>query len=202
MSEDIVKFLMPDGTEVSNDPRWVAEQGKTAMEAALEVTPNRGKEGPTPEEQAATMGGGVSTPQSSQPGVGEHAVEEDPNKYGAGDVSGRLVQRDDREFANEHGFSASEPGVESPEAMDVNKAVQEVREKEAQRLEELNEARNALLEEDPDYRGKPYSEWTAKQLTNEVKMRRAQGEDIQFEGKSKKDAVAALEAADQAKSGN
>lgn len=196
---DVVTFLLPDGTEVSNDPRWLAEEGRTAMEVAIDSVPNTGKEGSTEAEQSAMMGGGMSAPQSGQPGVGEHAVEEDPNAYGrAGVQSGMSLQLDDAAHAKEQGFSPASPGVEAPEPLDVNAAVQEVREKAAAEREAQVEAQNALSQEDRADLDTPYEEWTGKALTAEIKRRRASGREVPMDGRKKPDAIAALEADDEA----
>ena len=50
MTQDMVKFLMPDGTEVSNDPRFGLEE---ALTKSLNAQPNRGDVGVTHEEQLA-----------------------------------------------------------------------------------------------------------------------------------------------------
>lgn len=199
MAKDkIVTFQMPDGTEVSNDPRWVAEMQQEAMEAALEATPNSGVATPHPDDELAAVGGGVGAPQSGQPGVGEAATFDNPDDALGAKLTGRVLSTGDARLAEDEGNSPSSPRSTPPEPVDSNARVQEARDRrEAQR----QAAMEALAEagQEPGDHDKPYEEWTAKQLKAEVAARKARGEDIDVKGVKKKDELAArLREADSA----
>ena len=203
MSDDIVYFNMPDGTKVSNDPRWLAEQAHgagadAAMEVALEATPYTGNEGIPDAEMAAQVGGGLAPGQSGQEGVGPSptaSVEE----MARGKVTGAVMSHDAADIARERGATPDKPLVDPPETPDSNEAVLEVREQEQKRQEAAAKAVAALAEagEDAGDPDKPYSEWSAKQLKAELLRRNSErGADSQIDKsglKSKKDVAAALE---------
>lgn len=193
--KDIVFFLMPDGTKVSNDPRWLMENMYKAQEAALESTPHTGNVGVTDAEQAAQVGGGVAPGQSGQPGVGESAVAT-AEQVARGRLGGSLVQVADADAARAAGFTEDDPLL-TREVPDSNEAVLAAREAEAKRQATAKKAQDALAEagEEPGDLNVPYAEWTAKQLKAEITRRNAdRDEDSQIvtKGLTKKSEVAAL----------
>jgi len=164
MSDDIVKFLMPDGTEVSNDPRWAAEKMAQAQEDLLGSVPNTGNAGIPDREMAAQTGGGLAPLQSGQPGVGENATIENPDT--AYDTTGgRLLQREDRQAADNAGVNPATDGVE---VEDSNEKVLDSRDELEKAQEEAASAQAELASEETDT-SKPYSEWSSAALKAEVK---------------------------------
>jgi hypothetical protein len=163
--EKIVKFLMPDGSEVSNDPRWHAEQAAKAQEELLASTPNTGHAGIPDEEMAAQIGGGLAPLQSGQPGVGENATIENPDT--AYDTTGgRLLQRDDRKAADEAGVNPATDGVE---VEDSNEKVLDRREEVEQAQQDAADAAAELAAQEDGDTDKPLSEWSPAALKAEVK---------------------------------
>lgn len=208
-NDDIVYFLMPDGTKVSNDPRWLAEQSHgagadAAMAVALESTPYTGNEGIPDAEMAAQIGGGLAPGQSGQPGVGESPTAT-LDEMLKGQVTGIVGSFDAAEVARERGASPDKPFVEPPEHPDANEKVLEVRAAEQKRQEQAAKAAAALAEagEEAGDPSKPYSEWSAKQLKAEVLRRNSERDEAgQIDTstvKTKKDAAAALETDDQSR---
>ena len=164
-NNDIVMFLNPDGSEFSNDPRWVAEKMAEAREEMLNAKPNTGNMGIPDNEMAAQVGGGVAPLQSGQPGVGENATLDNPDT--AFDTTGgRLLQLDDRKAADEAGLN---PATDGPEIEDSNEKVLDAREAKEEADAKYAEAQAKLAESDeaeaPD---KPLSEWSTPQLKAEL----------------------------------
>lgn len=171
---DIVTFLMPDGTKVSNDPRFDQEE---ALAKALAATENRGDVGITHAEQLAqTQVQRVASLQSGQPGVGENATLEDPTKdlHGVLGSPAQIAQAEDLAKAKEAGGSPANTSVEDPEPVDSNKAVEEARAAAKELDDKAAKAVSALGEDGPGDPEKPFTEWTAKQLKAEVATRNAE----------------------------
>lgn len=166
--EKMVKFLMPDGTEVSNDPRFGLEE---ALQKQLEATPNRGDVGITHEEQVAQT-------QTERLAPGEDGPIEDPTRSLHGPQGSPAQQRqvEDRKQAQELGGTPKSTAVEDDEPVDSNERVAEVRRKMAERYAKAQEALESSGEEagNPE---EPYSEWSGKQLKAEVARRNADGRD-------------------------
>lgn len=99
--DDMVVFLLPDGTEVSNDPRFQWEKMEEQLLAQQENL------GVSTMPTGTLKQAGVSAPQSGQPGVGEGAV-------GAGDrpLTGAEIQRGESENPGRAAQSASHTGRE------------------------------------------------------------------------------------------
>lgn len=201
---DIVYFLTPSGQKVSNDPRWLAENDSKAREEMLASVPNTGHTGVSKEEyDAQTQVVNKVQLNSGQPGVGENAVPDDATNYtpktGTGASAMHLANiRNSEKFDSKY----VEQG-ETPEAVDSNKAVKDVREAQEKRRQAALKAQQALFEagEEEGDTEKPYSEWTAKQLKAEVAKRNAErGEEDQIDtaGVKKKGDLAKLLEADDA----
>lgn len=203
MSDDIVKFLLPDGTEVSNDPRFDLEK---ELQKQLDNTPYGGDAGIKEHEQKAqTQVERVASMNSGQPGVGENAVPDDVVKDAHGPLGSpaQQVQEEDRKKAEEAGADPKSTSVEDDEPVDSNQAVLEAREAEAKRQEVAAKAAAKLGEDGPGDTEKPYSEWSPAQIKAEVARRNAErGDDDQLvlKGKKKADAVKMLEEDDEAQS--
>ena len=198
MSDDnFVKFLMPDGTEVSNDPRFDIEE---AREKWLESTVNTGTVGASPaEELAQTQIMHEETLNSTQPGVGPNAVPDDIMKAAHGPLGSpaQQVQTEDMEKAQQDGANPNSTSVEDPEPVDSNKAVMEVRETLAADREKYQEKLDKLGEDGPGDPEKPFAEWSAKQLQAEVARRnadesRTEEDRLDLTGMTKKSEVAEL----------
>lgn len=158
MSDDIVKFHMPDGSEVSNDPRWLAQQAADAANQLLDSVPNTGNAGIPDEEMRAQLGGGLAPGQSGQPGVGESptaTVEE----MTAGKVTGAVMQTSDAETARERGADPVNPAVTPPEPKDSNEEVLKTRESKSEGFEGMTAKE---LKAEADARGVDYSGVTKK----------------------------------------
>ena len=204
--KDMVKFLMPDGTEVSNDPRFGLEE---ALQKQLESEPYRGDAGVPDDEQAAqTQVTHVASMNSGQPGVGENAVPEDPTKDLHGPLGSPAQQRqtEDVQKAKEAGASPRSTSVEDPEPVDSNKAVLEARKAKEERMKKAMKAESKLGDEGPGDPNQPYSEWSSAQLKAEALRRNAErdeGDLIDLEGISKKSQLAErLEQDDQRQQGS
>lgn len=193
-NSDTVYFLMPDGTKVSNDPRFDQDE---AREKALSAEEYSGDAGIHHEDQKAqTQVEHMASMQSGQPGVGENAAPEDPTKdlHGTLGSPAQRIQKEDAKQAAELGGTPKETADEDPEEVDSNEAVKEARKA---RLE----AAKAALEENEESEGdpdKPYSEWSAKQLKHEVAKRnaeedRAEEHNLVLKGKKKPDVAAMLD---------
>lgn len=187
-TKDIVHFLMPDGTKVSNDPNFDLEEALTEQ---LNSTPYTGDAGVPRDEQEATMqsvreaalqGNDVDDPDSLLPTVG----------------SGLQVQRDDVKAAQESG--ATPP---TAEPIDTNEAVQKAREAREEAREQVAKSAAKLGEEGAGDPEQPYNKWTGKQVMHEIRRRNAERENeadrIDMTGVSKKaQAVQKLEEDDAA----
>lgn len=196
-TDDMVVYRMPDGTEVSNDPRFGLEE---ALEQALDSTENTGDVGVREAEQKAqTQVEHMDQLNSGQPGVGEAAVPDDAteNLHGPLGSPAQRLQKEDMAEAAEAGASPNEPSTPMPEPVDSNEAVHEVRK---QREERRAAAQQALMEagEEPGDPDEPYSEWSAKQLKAEVARRnsqddRAEGDMLVLKGKRRADVAEMLD---------
>lgn len=206
-STDIVYFLMPDGTKVSNDPRFDLEEAREEMLAAQ---PNKGDVGITEAEQKAqTQVEHVASLNSGQKGVGENSTPDDPvrDAYGPLGSPAMQIQKDDLNEAKEAGASPSSTSVDDAKPVDSNKAVQEARDAVEKAREATAKAAAKLGEDgagDPDT---PKSEWSAAQLRYELMVRNATkveaGEEpLSTEGISKKSQLAELLDQDDASNTN
>lgn len=161
MSDDIVKFFLPDGTEVSNDPRWLAGNQARALEEALEATPNTGNAGIPDDEQAAQLGH-VST-------AGTLTHEQNV----AGQVTGAVVQVGDAALAREAGYDATQPAIIPPAPDDSNEAVLAAREAAEKAAKEYADAVAAQAAEaaegSDDAEEKPLTEMTGAELKAKAK---------------------------------
>lgn len=198
--KDMVTFLMPDGKEVSNDPRFDIEKAREEMLAA---TPNKGDVGITDEEQKAqTQVERVASINSTQPGVGENATVEDPVKDAYGPLGSPAQQRQTEDVlkAQEAGATPNSTSVEDPDPVDSNEAVLEARKAAEKRAAAAKKAADQLGDDGPGDPDQPYSEWSAKQLKAELLRRNAERDEegqIDTSGLSTKAQVAeALEADD------
>ena len=202
MSKDMVMFQMPDGTKVSNDPRFDLDE---AMSKSLASRPTTGSVGPTWDEQnAQIIAEKLASLQSGQPGVGENATVEDPTRDLHGVLGSPAQQRqtEDVKKAQEAGASPASTSVEDDEPVDSNQRVMEVRKAKDEAREAYAKAIEKLGDEGEGDTNKPYSEWSGKQLLAEVKKRnadpdRAEEDQLKLESRKKDDAVALLEADDQ-----
>lgn len=190
-TKDMVVFELPDGTKVSNDPRFDLEE---ALQSQLDARENKGDVGITDAEQKA---------QTQVVRVIDEDPE-DPTKelHGPTGSPAMRLQKEDLAEAREAGASPKETSVEDPEPVDSNEAVAQARKELAEAREADAKARAALAEADmePGDPDTPYAEWTGKQLKAEVARRNADGRDperfIQLKGGMKKSDVAALLDAD------
>lgn len=208
-AKDMVMFEMPDGTKVSNDPRFDLEEALTKSLNSRETT---GSVGPTwDEQQAQILATKIASLNSGQPGVGQNAVPDDNTRDLHGVLGSPAMQSQlappgplAADKAKEAGASPKSTSVEDDEPEDSNKRVMEVRENQKKAREAYQRAVDKLGEEgagDPD---KPFSEWTGKQLKAEILRRNAdrpEEQHIKLEGKKVSDAVAALEADNAAQQG-
>lgn len=202
MPKDMVTFLMPDGTEVSNDPEFGL---KKALQKELDSQEYAGDAGiPEDEQKAQTQVERLASINSGQPGVGPNATVDDPVKDAYGPLGSPAQQRqvEDMQKAKEAGGNPKSTAVEDPEPVDSNKAVQEAREAKKKAREAARKAMEKLGEEgegDPD---QPYSEWSAAQLKAELLKRNAGRDEADqidtSDLKKKADVVKALEADDAA----
>lgn len=172
-TNDMVMFQMPDGTEVSNDPRFDLDE---ALTKSLNARPTTGSVGPTWDEQnAQVLAERVASLQSGQPGVGENATVDDPTKdlHGVLGSPAQRVQTEDAEKASKAKASPKSTSVDDPKPEDSNERVLAVR-------KSVEEARKAYakavdkLGDEGEGEGTDYSTWTGKQLKAEVAKRNAQ----------------------------
>jgi hypothetical protein len=198
---DIVYFLMPDGTKVSNDPRFNLEE---TMQEISDNTEYKGDAGIHPEDlEAQTQVVHPATMNSGQPGVGENAVPEDVVKDLHGNQGSPAQQRqvEDMAKAKEAGKTPYDTSDDDDEPVDSNEAVLQAR---AERQDRARRAQEALEKaaEDPGDPNEPYSKWSPKQLKAEIARRNAErDENGQIEmPKKKSEAAEALEADDAAQS--
>lgn len=207
MTKDMVMFNLPDGTQVSNDPRFDLDE---ALEKSLNSRPTTGSVGPTWDEQnAQIIAEKLAALQSGQPGVGENATVDDPTKELHGVLGSPAQQRqvEDLQKAQEAGASPASTSVEDPEPEDSNERVEAVRKTAEEAAEKLRLAADKLGEDGEGNPEEPYSEWTGKQLVYEIRKRNAdRTEEEQLELPRKvKDAAALLDEDDariEAASGN
>lgn len=200
---DIVYYLMPDGSKVSNDPRFDLQ---AALEEQLSSRPNTGDVGITPQEfTAQTQTEHPANLNSGQPGVGENAVPDDPADYipNVGTPAMRM-QKDDLAEAREAGADLTNTSTKDPAPVDSNAAVEAARKAKEEADEAVAKARAKLGEEDPGDPEVAYSEWSAGQLRFEVARRNAErdeGAKIDTSGVKKKSQLAALLDEDDASQG-
>lgn len=198
-TKDMVTFLMPDGTEVSNDPRFGLEE---ALQKQLDSREYGGDAGiPADEQEAQTQITHLASIQSGQPGVGENATVEDPVKDAHGPLGSPAQQRqtEDVQKAAEVGGTPQETAVEDPDPVDSNEAVLSQRKAKADAAEKFRKAQEKLAaaDEEPG-EGEPSTDWTGNQLKAEVAKRNADGrEEDDFlvikKGMKKDDVVKMLE---------
>jgi hypothetical protein len=194
--KDIVVFLMPDGTKVSNDPRFDMESAREDVQAATEY---RGDEGVSAEEfTAQTQVQQMANLNSGQPGVGENAAPDPQELIGNTGTPAMQRQKEDLAEAQAAGADLTNTSVNDADPVDSNAAVQEVRDAQAEAAEALRKASEKLGDEgegDPD---EPYSKWSVAQLKFEVSKRNADRDEasqINISGaKKKSDLAAALDA--------
>lgn len=173
MSEkDMVKFLMPDGSEVSNDPRFGLEE---ALQKQLDATEYSGNAGIADHEaKAQSSVEHMAGLQSGQEGVGPNATTDSTQElHGVLGSPAQQRQTEDAQKAQEAGASPAETSVPDAEPVDSNAAVLAARKEKAEAAKAALEAAN----EEPGDPDKPYTEWTAKQLKAEVANRNADGRD-------------------------
>lgn len=206
MPKDMVTFLMPDGTEVSNDPEFGL---KKALQEQLDSTEYSGDAGiPEDEQKAQTQVERMASLQSGQPGVGENATVDDPVKDAYGPLGTPAMQRQEEDVkkAQEAGASPKSTSVEDPEPVDSNEKVAEAREAKKKAREAARKAMEKLGEEGEGDPEKPYSEWSAAQLKAELLKRNAgrdEADQIDTKGlKNKGDVAKALEADDETQAEN
>lgn len=172
MSKDMVMFQMPDGTEVSNDPRFDLDE---ALTKSLNSRPTTGSVGITWDEQnAQVLSEKVASLQSGQPGVGENATVDDPtlDAHGVLGSPAQRIQKDDVKEAKELGGTPKSTAVDDPEPEDSNEKVLAVRKSlEEDRKKYAKAVDN--LDEDGEGEGTDYGSWTGKQLKAEVAKRNA-----------------------------
>lgn len=189
--EGIVFFEMPDGTKVSNDPRWQYQQGVDAREEALGAFPDRGRVGPTPEELQAQLTPNASTIQTGQ--EGDFEVDDLQ-------VDGRTTDRAAAQEAKDAGNTPNDPAV-TREVDDSNEAVLKVREEAQQAQEEAAQAQAELAASDADEGEGEYASRSGKQLKAVLARRNAEraaaGEEpLNTDGVKTKSALAEILAAD------
>ena len=160
---DMVKFRMPDGTMVSNDPRFDLD---AAMAKSLENTAQRGSEGPTWDEQQAQILSAGRPEQSTG----------DPTRDLHGPVGSpaQITQKEDAEAAAAAGASPSNTSVDDADPVDSNEEVAKVRESLAADQEAQARAEAKLGDDGPGDPDVAYEDWTGKQLLAEVARRNAQ----------------------------
>lgn len=191
--KDMVTFLMPDGTKISNDPRFGLGEALQKQLDSEEYTGDAGT--PRDEFDAQTSVTHVADLNSGQPGVGENATQEDPTKaaYGPLGSDAQRIQAEDMAKAKEAGASPKETSVEDPEPVDSNEKVMEVREARKKAQEKAAKAAAKLGEEGPGDPNEPYSEWSAKQLKAEALRRNAERDEadqLDLSGITKKEQLA------------
>lgn len=188
MAKDMVTFLMPDGTEVSNDPEFGLAE---ALQKQLDSTEYRGDAGiPDDEFKAQTQ---VEHPASINSGQGDGPKDPTKDLHGPLGSPAQQVQKDDAKEAKEAKASPKSTSVDDDQPVDSNEAVLEARKAKAERAKAALEA----ADEEPGDPEKPYTEWTAKQLKAEIAKRnaepgRAEENQLSIEKGMKKPDVAAL----------
>jgi hypothetical protein len=196
LPSDMVVFEMPDGTLVSNDPRFDMAMAHEEQLASHEYTGDAG----VPQEEfdaqhqvkhmAELQGNEVEDPSKLIPNVGTPAMQ---------------IQVEDLAIARDAGADLTNTSVEDAEPVDSNAAVAAVREATAKQREALQKAQEKLGTEDAGDPNVPMSDWTAAQLRLEVARRnadesRAEEDLIDTSGVKKKSQLVALLEADDAKS--
>lgn len=202
-NSDIVYFEMPDGTKVSNDPRFDMDEAMEEIQSSVEYSGDAGI--PHEEQKAQTQVEHMDPLQSGQPGVGENAVPSLEQLIGNTGTPAMQRQKEDLAEAQAAGADPMNTSVNDPEPVDSNAAVKAVREATQEQREAYQKAMEKLGSDgvgDPD---EPKSEWSVAQLRMEVAARntdpnRAEEDLIDVSGaKKKSDLVKALEE-DDAKS--
>lgn len=194
-TKDMVTFNMPDGTKVSNDPRFGLED---ALQKMLESHENKGDMGINFDDQVAqTQVEKVASINSGQPGVGEYATVDDPvrDTYGPLGTPAQQRQVEDMEKAKEAGGTPKSTSVDDDDPVDSNEAVLEAQKLRQEQAKKLAKAEANLDKEGPGDPEKPYTQWTAAQLKHEVARRnegRNQDAQLSLKGLKKKAAVAKL----------
>lgn len=178
-TKDMVHFELPDGTKVSNDPRFGLEE---ALQDQLDSSEYTGDAGVHRDDQEAqTQVTHVASMNSGQPGVGDNATPDDAVKdaYGPLGSPAQQMQKDDVKEAKEAGASPKSTSVEDPEPVDSNQAVLDARKAREEAAEAFRKAQEKLAAADmePGDPDQPYSEWKPNQLKLEVARRNADGRD-------------------------
>lgn len=200
---DMVVFLMPDGSEVSNDPRFGLEEALEEQLAAREYSGDAGI--PHDEQKAQTQIEHMAPMQSGQPGVGENAVTDPHDLIPNVGTPAMVIQKEDRLEAEAAGADLTNTSVKDADPVDSNAAVESARQAKIDAAEEYRKAQEKLGEAglgDPE---EPFSKWKPAQLRVEIASRnadRAPEDMIDVSGaKKKSDLVKALEADDAALAG-
>lgn len=173
-AEDIVTFLLPDGTEVSNDPRWHQQKAMEKFYESQEYT------GVVTSDDASMKHSMVHPPQSGQPGVGAAAV-------GPGDRS-------------QAGANTQPAEGESPvRPSQARAAAHTSRQGQVGTGEDEDDGDDGDAPVELDEADMPYEEWSPADLKAEVKARRKMGREVPVEGRATKtNVIAALKADDEA----
>lgn len=172
-NKDMVVFELPDGTEVSNDPRFDLEE---ALTKSLNSRPTTGDVGITWDEQEAmTQATRVAALNAAQE-VGDEKISEDPTKdlYGPLGPPAHREQKEDAKEAAEAGGSPQSTTTEDEPPVDANEKVKEVREAKEKAREAHQKALEKLGDDGPGDPNEPYSEWSPKQLKEEILRRNAE----------------------------
>lgn len=172
MADDIVYFLLPDGTKVSNDPRFDLAETLEEYEGSVEYSGDVGV--PADEFQAQHQVEHLATMNSGQPGVGENPVPDPQDLIGPMGTDAMQRQQEDLAKAQEGGYDLTNPAITGPEPVDSNAAVQEVRQAKRDAQEELRKAQEKLGKDDVGDPDEPYSKWNQKQLRLEIARRNAE----------------------------
>lgn len=174
-TDNMVTFNMPDGTKVSNDPRFDLAQAQQKM---IDSTPYIGHAGtPVDEEKAQVSVEHLASLQSGQPGVGPNSTLEDPTLDLHGPLGSPAQQKqvEDVRKAEEEGGSPQSTTVQDADPVDSNEAVAAVRKAHEEAQEKARKAMEKLGEDgegDPD---ESFADWTGPQLKAEVAKRNADG---------------------------
>lgn len=166
--EDTVYFLLPDGTKISNDPRFPLAEMRARV---LTARPHSGVEAFRDAEVKVATAGSSDT---SQEGVG------DASDVLQGRQDGRTLQHRDRILAEMTGVNSRNPATQVEPKIDANEEVLKLREDEEPEtdLDQLQ--------------GKSYDEWSSTDLKSEVKRRREAGREIDTSGVTRKAQLASL----------
>lgn len=197
---DMVMFRMPDGTEVSNDPRFDLQE---ALAKSVNSRATTGSVGPTWDEQnAQVLAEKIASMNSGQAGVGEHSTPDDPTQdlHGVLGSPAQRMQKDDRLEAQMSGGSPANTSVEDDDPVDSNERVAEVRKRQEAHAE-LYQKMVDKLGEEGEGEGSDYGSWTGAQLKAEVARRntdenRQEEHILSAKGMKKKSEIADLLRAD------